>query len=229
MYILCCAIFILCVFPCFSEENDSYVFTVGKITVFVPNDYFFSCWDGIKNELIKIDNKEEHDYSGITKDFFILYFRKDGDFEDVPDWWGYGVINLPIFTDYVNGVSQIEPNFFTWGMRRNNFKGINICETLTFGRYYSYAKMFEHQIIFTDDEYFYCIRITIGGEKFPDIIVSEMPEYFTNDRCAYYKDWNIDKIPELIHKFNNYQLMPKYINDLFEETNNVFNTIIINE
>jgi hypothetical protein len=224
MSILC--IVFICIFPCFSEENDPYVFTVGKITVSVPNDYFCAYWDGIRNERVEVDNKEKYDPGAFNKDFFIIYFRKDSNFED-PAQWGYGASNLPVFTDYVNGVSETKPKFFVETMRRNKFKGINICETLTLGWYEIYNKTFSHQIIFTDDEYFYSIKIGMLGDKFEDAIETEMPDYFTDDGHGI--AWINGKRAELRDKFNNYQLMPKYINDLFEESNNIFNNIIINE
>jgi hypothetical protein len=223
-----CAIFILCVFPCFSEENNPYVFTVGKITVSVPNDYFCAYWDGIENKRIKIDNRERYSPSDFNKEVFILYFRKDSDFEDLTGR-GYEASNLRVFTDYVNGISGIKPNFFVGTMRRNNFKGINICETLTLGWYEIYNKSFEHQIIFTDDEYFYRIRIGMWGNKFEETIVSEMPEYFTGGNSAALKAWIKEKKDALIDTFNNYLSMPEYINDLFEETNSIFNNITIKE
>jgi hypothetical protein len=216
-----CAIFILCGVPCFSEENAPYVFAVGKITVTVPNDYFCAYWDGIKNERVEVDNKERPSIFDFNKDFFIIYFRKDGNFVD-PDHWGYEVSNLPVFTDYVNGISEIKPKFFVETMRRNKFKGINICETLTLGWYEVYDKSFSHQFIFTDDEYFYCINITMYGGKFDEAIESEMPDYFTHDKA-----WVTKKRAELRAKFDNYQLMPKFINDLLKESNAVFNNIII--
>jgi hypothetical protein len=218
-----CIWFVFCSFSC--SADDFYTFSVGNIIVNIPNEYSCGYYDGIRDKYFRIDNKEITG-NNFNKNFSVLFFRKDGNFED-PDKWGYGVNNLLIFTNYINGLSEINPKFFVRTMRRNKFKNINICETLTLGRFEVFDKIFEHQIIFMDDDYFYCIAIQMWGNKFQERMMQEMPEYFNLVDGEYYGAWISEKHNEIIDKFDKYQLMPMYLNELFIETNNIFNNIII--
>jgi hypothetical protein len=74
----------------------------------------------------------------------------------------------------INGVSETQPNFYVGAMRRNKIKNINVCETLTVCRFDIFNKIFEHQIIFVDNEYCYCIAISIVGQAFE----LKMPDCF---------------------------------------------------
>jgi hypothetical protein len=215
-----------------NENENEYVITIGNITFKIPNDYISGYYDGIENKYINISDEkiiENITGSGFYKVFSILYFERNSDFED-PDHWGYGVKNLPVFDDYVNGFSEGKPKFFVSRMRRNKIKDINIIETLTLSRFEIFNKIFEHQIIFTDDKYFYCVGIQFWGSEFDKTMIIKMPEYFNlkdkNDN--FYGSWIGDKRNEIYEKFIHYQYINDYINELFIETNYIFSNIIIN-
>jgi hypothetical protein len=214
----------LSVFSCFPDENDNFVFNVGNIIVNVPQNYICGYYDGIRNEYIRIDNKEIIS-NEINKNFSIIYFRKDSNFRD-PDGWGYEVGNIPDLENYVRGLSEIRPKFFVREMRRNKLKDINICETLTLGRFEIFDKIFEHQIIFTDNDFFYCISIHIWGWKFGEDMMLEIPEYFNLEHeDNSYGAWIKEKLNEIYENFNNFRSMPAYLNELFIESNSIFNDI----
>ena len=166
---------------------------------------------------------ETGDGAGYIKVFNILVFRKDSNFIDI-DGWGYDINSLPALTDYINGTSEVKPGFFVAAMRRNTFKGIGICETLTICRFIMDDIIFEHQIIFTDAEYFYKIEVHIWGGDFGKEVRRELYDYFNDD--GY---WIKEKQTEIYEGFINFKKIPKYIENLFLFTNNIFNTIVFGD
>jgi hypothetical protein len=218
----------------FSYGQESIrTFTVGNISINVPADYSYGYYDGIEDKHYTI---RRFDSSGYNKVLNIMYFKKDGNFED-PDYWGYGIKNLPTLIDYINGVSEKQPQFFVNSMRRNKLKNINICETLTISRFEIFSRIFEHQIIFVDNEYCYCITIAMGGWEFSLKMLEMLPEYFNeeeksqsiivNNKIYYDRSWVQEKRREILNKFINHQINNYYIEELFKESNSILNTIRI--
>jgi hypothetical protein len=202
------------------REND-YEVSVGNITLTMPKDYVGHCYDGIKNEYIVIDAIDRDLITGghYYKTFNILYFRKDSDFEMEEDW-GYNAKSVPVLENYLNETSIDKPDFFVWGMRRNTSKGIDICETLTLSRFIADDVIFERNIVFLDNEYFYKIGTLLWGLDFERGTRKEMAEYFNED---FY--WIREKKNEIFDRFINFQKLPQYLEDLFIETDRVFDTV----
>jgi hypothetical protein len=197
-------------------KREDYKLSVGNISVIIPSDYAVSYYDGVEHKSITLHNLDITG-AGYIKTFRIEFFRKDGDYES--DFGGYGVSSLSALIDYVDGTTKKKPNFFVSSMRRNTFKEINICETLTLSRFVIDDTIFEHQIIFTDDEYCYIMHIRFWGNDFDKEIMYELPDYFDDN------GWIIKKINEIYDQFINFQKMPEYIEKLYEETISVFNTL----
>jgi len=103
-------------------------------------------------------------------------------------------------------------------MRRNKFKGINVCETLTLSRYVIDDTQFEHRIIFIDNEYCYIMQINFAGLGFDSEIREELPDYFNDDGGFIKKS-------AIYNQFINFQKMPDYIERLFTESMSIMNTM----
>jgi hypothetical protein len=204
-----------------NESKNDHEVSAGNITVTMPKDYVGGCYDGIKKEYIVIDDIDGDLITGghYYKVFEILYFRKDGGFETGGDW-GYNAKSVPVLENYLNGASIDKPGFFVQRMRKNTLKGIDICETLTLSRFSADDVIFERNIVFLDDEYFYKIGTHLWGLDFEREARKEMAEYFNED---FY--WIREKENEIFDQFINFQKLPQYLEDLFIETDRVFDTI----
>jgi len=202
-----------------SSENDegNIKFSVGNVSLSVPNNY--ATVYVIEGKYVDLNNLNTTILRYI-KAFKISIFRKDGDYEEYGE---YGVSILPALTSYLNGTTQKGPDIYVSSMRKNKFKGINVCETLTLSRYVIDDTQFEHQIIFIDNEYCYIMQIYFGGLDFDGEIKRELSDYFNE------YDWIIDKEAEIYIQFENFQKMPEYIEKLYAESMRVFNTLKFNK
>ena len=231
-------IFIFCVFQSiltfvFGQESSAFL-SVGNIRLQIPNGYSYGYYDGINNRFVSLRTQER---TGYNKNVNIVYFSKIGNFED-PDGWGYGIKNLPVLIDYINNISEIKPDYFVNAMRRNNFRNIKICETLTISRFEIFSRIFEHQIIFVDNIYCYIITISFEGLDFDLYMLQKLNEYFGKEATdqtiqtkegtiVYDRPWIKEKRNEILDRFNNHQFINEFIQELFNESYNIINTLEI--
>ena len=202
-----------------NNRKSDYEVSVGNIMLIMPRNYVGGYYDEAQDKYITIDDMNS-DYitgGGYYKIMNIIFFRKDSDARFELDY-GYNVDNVPVLADYLNGTSERKPRFFVKTMRRTKLKTMDVAETLTLGRFSADDIIFERQFVFMDDEYFYKVGATIWGIEFEIEVRKEMSEYF-NEEGNWIKD------SEIYDKFDNFQEMPEYINNLFLETDKIFDSI----
>jgi hypothetical protein len=196
-------------------KEDDYKFSVGNISMRVPHDYAVSYQ--IEGEYVRLDNWDTTKLRYI-KAFTVKIFRKDGNYEEP---FETGVKVLPALTSYLDGTSQEKPYIYVGVMRRNKFKDINVCETLTLSRYVIDDTQFEHRIIFIDNEYCYIMETYFGGLGFDGEIREELTDYFD-------ENGGFIKYPYIYDQFINFQKMPDYIEELYAKSISILNTMKIN-
>jgi len=196
-------------------KEDDYKFSVGNISMRVPNDYAVSY--GIEGEYVRLDDWDTTTLRYI-KSFEIQVFRKDGNFQ--AGLGEYDARILPALTAYLDGTSKEKPDIYVTAMRRNKFKGINVCETLTLCRYVIDDTQFEHRLIFVDNEYCYIMQTYFGGLGFDGEIRRELPDYF--------EEYNFVGEPDICNQFANFQKMPDYVEKLYAKSMSILNTMRIN-
>jgi hypothetical protein len=196
-------------------KEDDINFSVGNISVRAPNDYAVTYW--IEGEVVDLNNLDTTKLKYI-KAFTVKIFRKDGNYEEP---FETGVSILPSLTAYLDGTSQEKPKIYVTAMRRNKFKDINVCETLTLSRYVIDDTQFEHRIIFVDNEYCYIMETYFGGSGFDGEIRRELPDYFN-------EDGGFIRYPDICNQFANFQKMPDYIEELYAKSMRILNTMKIN-
>jgi len=139
---------------------------IGNILMVIPDEYMVGIWDGVENEFRGLHNQHIVSGDGYNRNFHITIFRKDSDFAD-PDGVGFNKANLALFEDFINGISNTKPPGFPWSqIRRNIFNDINVLEAISFAQFsIDAAHQLRHEIVFTDDDYFYHIRIVYWGDE----------------------------------------------------------------
>jgi len=196
-------------------NEDDYQFSVGNVSLRVPYNYAASYQIEDKNVRLDMWDTTKLKY---IKAFTVKIFRKDGNYEEP---FETGVSILPSLTAYLDGTSQEKPKIYVTAMRRNKFKDINVCETLTLSRYVIDDTQFEHRIIFVDNEYCYIMETYFGGSGFGGEIRRELPDYFN-------EDGGFIRYPDICNQFANFQKMPDYIEELYAKSMRILNTMEIN-
>ena len=193
--------------------------SVGNLILTIPEEYFGGYFDGTLYEYFSIvDLPPGSGGGGYYKTFNILFFNRNSDFDGAES--SFNSRNLPIIEAFLNNESEERPRFIRGQVRRSTINEIRGLKTFSISRWDLWCITFERSFIFLDDEFFYRVETTIRGLDFKNSVRREMPEYFNED-----KSWNDEKRRELHIKVRDSLPIPEYLQNLFTDTDRVFNSI----
>jgi hypothetical protein len=194
--------------------------TIGDVVVFVPSDYYIGYFDGdIYQGSTILDNDSEK--------YFYIMTDRNNDFAGADA--NYITRLIPLLQDYIDGTGD-DMLQFPEKYRRNVYNNIKVAERLSLGEYEAINIIFTREISFIYNDIAYRFTVFIGDIRTQ--FINEMEDYFEIKDSYSYSDeepygWIIKKLDELYVKYKNYEELPLAIEQLFIETNIIYNSIEI--
>jgi hypothetical protein len=198
--------------------ENSIQINIGDVIIIVPKNYFIGFFNGDKYEYNQILNNPSEKY------LHIMAFNKNTYFDGADSSYTYS--NIPFLQNYIDGINDDMSKFYGY-YRRNIYNNIKVAERLLLCEHEIINIIFNRQLsfIYNDIVYIFTIKIDNIDSKF----INEMENYFEikygwfSNKDPY--GWISEKLDELYTKYKNYDKLPSIIEQLFFETDIIFNNI----